>query len=154
LGYGGVEYFMVRTSEGNGVLHVFWAWRGGRVFWVDQRWLSCTWQEIHGAPVVWISAVGAGRSPGRAVGYVVSHYVAGQKQLVRVSWSWRRGLGFPLGLVWSWWKRRWPRGRVRERLSAWGEFLRGGIVALPNGWEVSLASVRSGWRPWAAMGYG
>ena len=30
LGYKGIETFVVETSEGNGVLHMVWAWAGSR----------------------------------------------------------------------------------------------------------------------------
>jgi excisionase family DNA binding protein len=45
LGYSGLEYYQVRTEEGHGVLHIFWAWRvpdgeRPRHFWISQQWLS------------------------------------------------------------------------------------------------------------------
>ena len=61
LGFQGLEYYQVRTEEGHGVLHIFWAWRvpdgeRPRHFWISQQWLSSQWEALHGAPVVWIKA--------------------------------------------------------------------------------------------------
>ena len=48
LGFQGLEYYQVRTEEGHGVLHIFWAWRvpdgeRARRFWISQEWLSAQW---------------------------------------------------------------------------------------------------------------
>ena len=45
LGYDGLEYYRVRTEEGHGDLHIFWAWRvpdgeRPRRFLISQEWLS------------------------------------------------------------------------------------------------------------------
>ena len=113
LGYRGIEYYQVRTAEGNGVLHVFLAWRPAageqaRRFWIDQRWLSDQWQSIHGAPVVWIKAYKTGRqSRNRLSRYVISQYVQDQCGYVNMSWSWKRSLGFPIGAVWGVLRKQW-----------------------------------------------
>ena len=113
LGYAGIEHYQVRTEEGNGVLHIFWAWRPkpgerARQFWIDQRWLSAQWEQIHGAPYVWIKAFQPGRkSRNRLSRYVISQYVQDQCGYVNMCWSWKRSLGFPLGAVWNTLKGMW-----------------------------------------------
>ena len=142
LGYRGLEYYQVRTEEGNGVLHVFWAWRAppgerARGFWISQEWLSAQWGEIHGAPVVWIKAYKPGRrSRNRLSRYVISQYVQDQCGYVNMCWSWKRSLGFQLGVVWDTLKRQW-RGRNFVRMMR-------GEAALPwcillRTWENLLA---------------
>ena len=84
LGFQGLEYYQVRTEEGHGVLHIFWAWRvpdgeRARRFWISQEWLSTQWQALHGAPVVWIKAYQPShRSRNRLSRYVISQYVQDQ----------------------------------------------------------------------------
>lgn len=127
LGYEGIEHYQVRTEEGHGVLHIFWAWRpapGARArrFWIDQRWLADQWNQIHGAPVVWVKAYRPGRrSRNRLSRYVISQYVQDQSGYVNMCWSWKRSLGFPLGAVWNalksmWQKRNSIRTMRRQRL--------------------------------------
>jgi hypothetical protein len=107
------SYYQVRTEEGQGVLHIFWAWRPGagervRSFWISQDWLSEQWKQIHGAPVVWINAYKPGnRSRNRLSRYVISQYVADQSGYVNMSWSWKRSMGFPLGAVWEILRKEW-----------------------------------------------
>ena len=120
LGYRGLEYYQVRTQEGHGVLHVFWAWRvppGERTrrFWISQEWLSTQWKQIHGAPIVWIKVYKPGRqSRNRLSRYVISQYVQDQCGYVNMCWSWKRSLGFPIGAVWNTLRKIWQnRNRVR-----------------------------------------
>lgn len=162
LGFKGLEFVSVRTMEGNGVLHLIWAWRPfpgerWRSFYVGQRWLSRTWQDLHGAPIVWVQRLKPSRGGGRgAVKYIVcQHLSQGQgSDIARVSWSWGRTFGFALVKVWSWWKRRWSWGDRGACRAAWVGLLRGGLVRLPAGWSVSLASIRAGYPAWAAGGFG
>jgi len=89
LGFGGVQFFQVLTTEGNGVLHVVWAWKGQRSFYVPQDWLSREWNRIHGAPVVWVRRVGNGqRDRDKVSRYVIQQYCGGQSGFVRFSYSW------------------------------------------------------------------
>jgi hypothetical protein len=84
--------FVVETSEGYGVLHMVWAWVGGRSFYINQDWLSQEWAKIHGAPVVWVRKMRVDRKDIRCVGrYFALQYLADQRgALVRMSWSWWR----------------------------------------------------------------
>lgn len=73
------EYLVVRTREGNGVLHVLY--QGP---YLSQKWLSEQWEQLHGSPVVWIEAChGSGKGAAR---YVATQYVAGQ-DFARMFWS-------------------------------------------------------------------
>ena len=123
LGYRQIEYYQVRTAEGNGVVHVFWAWRAAdgehaRRFWIDQRWLSDQWQSIHGAPIVWITAYKPGRkSRNRLSRYVISQYVQDQCGYVNMSWSWKRSLGFPLGAVWGVLRKMWQKKNLLRMMN-------------------------------------
>lgn len=45
--FGHLEYFKVKSSEGNGVLHVIY--RGP---YIPQKWLSRHWNDIRGSPIV------------------------------------------------------------------------------------------------------
>lgn len=155
LGFAGIEYYQVRTDEGNGVLHVFWAWRPAagdrpRRFWIDQGWLSAQWQEIHAAPVVWIRAYKPGRrSRNRLSRYVISQYVQDQQGYVNMSWSWKRSLGFPLGSMWESLRKSWQSQNVWREIRGqralpriilfrtWENLLSGEAILL-NGYIVQL----------------
>lgn len=101
LGFKGVEFFQVETTEGHGVLHVVWAWRGERSFYIPQSWLSTEWERIHGARVVWVSRVGNGqRDRDKVSRYIVAQYCGGQSGFVRFSYSWW-SCEFPLAKCWE-----------------------------------------------------
>jgi hypothetical protein len=130
LGYQKLEFLHVQTAEGNGVLHVLWAWKIPKgknkgVFYIDQQWLSEQWLDIHGASYVFINRYGRGRmSSHRVSRYLVSQYVSNQDALVRVSWSRLRSLGFPLARTWNKFKSIWKSNHSRkvshkEFIKAW-----------------------------------
>lgn len=78
-----IEYYRLRTNEGNGVLHIIY--KGG---FIPQRWLKNAWNEIWESPIVFIQAL---RGEKRLARYLVTHYMAGhsyQGVFVRGSWSW------------------------------------------------------------------
>jgi hypothetical protein len=149
LGFAGVEFVQVETREGHGVLHVIWAWRGPRSFYVPQSWLSAEWQRIHGARVVWVERLRPGDQSRKSVArYVVTQYCANQKALVRLSWSWW-GLTVALASGWESLKRlasetyrdderkRWVRNYVRpmaEVVAAWQSLLTSGGALLGETW--------------------
>ena len=83
------EFFVIETTEGNGVLHLVWG--TSMPMWIPQKWLSDTWSEIHNSPIVWIKAMGRGKRDREAVSrYLVSQYLSGQTKFKRESWSWWR----------------------------------------------------------------
>jgi hypothetical protein len=132
----------VRTEEGNGVLHVFWAWRvpdgeRPRQFWISQEWLSTQWQALHGAPIVWIEAYKPGRkSRHRVSRYVISQYVQDQSGHVNMCWSWKRSLGFPISKMWEEMRQQWSDRNGYRRIRGEVEIPR---VVLYRTWEDLLA---------------
>jgi hypothetical protein len=141
LGFHGIEHFQVKTQEGNGVLHIFWAFKvsdGFRrnKFYVSQKWLSKRWHKLHQAKIVWIKRVrryqrGTLKYLSR---YTVTQYCASQSGYERMSWSWRRTFDFPMVACWYWFKRL---SHNRSRLLFWWyRFLRGqDIVVFLRTWS-------------------
>lgn len=82
------RYYCLRTSEGNGVLHIiFW---GGNFIPVD--WLSRTWEKIHGAYIVNIEYVhNKFKTVNGLVGYLLDRYLLNQP-IERMSYGW----------MWAW----------------------------------------------------
>jgi hypothetical protein len=117
LGFNGVEMFVVETTEGNGVLHMVWAWSGSRDFIIDQRWLSKQWRRIHGAPIVFIRRMRLSKEDIRRVGrYFTLQYLSDQRgALKRISWSWRRSR-FAIGKAWAFMVKAY---RSRSKFSIW-----------------------------------
>ena len=116
LDYKGIETFVVETSEGNGVLHMVWAWVGDRQFIIDQKWLSEQWATIHGAPIVYIRWMNLAKDSIRRVGrYFAVQYLSDQRgALVRMSWSWKRSR-FAIGKAWKFMCRAlWQINRHRQ----------------------------------------
>jgi hypothetical protein len=100
LGFEGLQYVQVSTSEGGGVLHIVWAWRGERSFYIPQHKLSAAWGRIHGAPIVWISAMGTTRKDCKNTArYMITQYCVEQDGFKRLSYSWDR---LPLKMFQAW----------------------------------------------------
>lgn len=148
LGYNDLRMFVIETTEGNGVLHMVWAWKGSREFWIDQDWLSKEWEKIHGAIIVYIRRMNLSVQDIRAVGrYFALQYLSDQRgALVRMSYSWRRG-EVALGKSWEFFKREWRKKFSTfatwvglnpstvsvswyEFLDAWGDLLLSGRAEL------------------------
>jgi hypothetical protein len=107
-----IEYAMVRTSEGFGVLHIVY-----RGCFIPVEWLREQWFEIHRAYEVWISKVYGVEGMAR---YFVSQYLAGQRGFIRLSYSLRwicRGAAKLWKMVWT---RHHPFSRALKR---WNELL-------------------------------
>lgn len=129
-GVRGIEYVCVDTSEGNGTLHLLWAGNGS--LYVEQKWLSEQWDEIHGARIVWVRRYRYG-SRGRLSRYMVSQYMSGQRGAgMRISWSWKATMGLPLKRAWRTFKVI-VQGTFRELLEKWEAFLRDEHVELREG---------------------
>jgi len=148
LGYKGIETFVVETSEGNGVLHMVWAWGGDREFVIDQKLLSDLWATIHGAPIVFIRRMNLGKDSIRRVGrYFALQYLSDQRgALVRMSWSWKRSR-FAIGKAWAFMIREF---RKRSRESTW-------CGTNPGLVDVSFADLLVAWekllsRGWCLLG--
>lgn len=139
-GYKNIEDFVVETTEGNGVLHILWAWRPPSGFaqkdlFIGKRWLSRKWQQLHKAKITHIQRyrieeIGSRKRVSR---YLVSQYLSDQgSAFVRYSYSWRRSIGYPIAKLWQLFKKyhfnylgmrdmkklieRWERFLMGERL--------------------------------------
>lgn len=80
--FGRFEYCKIRTSEGNGVIHVLY--RGS---FVPQSWLSDAWGDIHGSPIVDIRLLKGRTKP--IARYLAVQYMSLQIGFTHLSWSWR-----------------------------------------------------------------
>lgn len=74
------EYLKVRTSEGNGVLHI--VFKGE---YIPFEWLCDQWDDIHNSPITDIKIVKKNKKMAR---YLVTQYMSGQDMFIRYSWSW------------------------------------------------------------------
>lgn len=148
-GFPELEHYQIRTSEGHGVLHVIWAWRadGGfrdKAFWVGQRWLSETWDRLHGARIVWISRIGTHRKDMFKVArYCIGQYVSEQSGYEYMSYSWKRSFGFPLVACWR--KFKELARSFDELVREWSTFLSGGVVWCGFG-GFTMGAIRLGYR--------
>jgi hypothetical protein len=113
--FGKMEYFKVKTNEGNGVLHIVYAGN-----YIPQNWLSQNWAELHGGScVVDIRALrGSNKQLAR---YLVSQYVAGQS-FIRNSWSWG-WVCRKFAYFWERMKFRYENYSKEKLFSKWDEFL-------------------------------
>ncbi len=121
------EYFNVKTSEGQGVLHLLFAFRT-RKWHISQKWLSKNWEKIHGAKIVWIRKYRY-KTAKRMSRYIVGQYCAIQKGFERYSWS-RKELG---GFVraWHFLKRIYKKEKL---LQIWEAFLGGRVLYFNTYW--------------------
>lgn len=108
------EYCKIETDEGNGVLHI--------VYWgeyIPQKWLSETWNELHGAKIVYIEKL-YGNSKGIAR-YLATQYLSLQNAMyTRMSYS--------QGWVCRGFVKRWRHiweilGKKKSVLAYWEYFL-------------------------------
>jgi len=82
-----MQYLMVRTSEGNGVLHVIFV----APEFLPKRWISAAWLDItHGVSrIIRIFEVRLGRKADcKRMARYMTQYVAGQVSFERFSYSW------------------------------------------------------------------
>ncbi|MBA7708000.1 hypothetical protein ES703_116887 [subsurface metagenome] len=112
-----MEYWKLRTSEGNGVLHIIYAGP-----WIPQSWLSKSWGEIHNSPIVYIQKMRFKRK--RLVSYLMSHYLPAHDDgglYTRMSWSWGWVFRGFVG-AWRWF---WKRGPTRyDAINEWNKLMR------------------------------
>ena len=152
--YPGLEYWYIKTTEGNGVIHAFWAWKPQpgyrqRPLIVPAEWLSAEWEKIHGAYITKAKRLYLDDSTSKGLSrYVVNQYVVnqttkdGECALAGMAWSWHTTFGFPLVKTWQHFKRSFlDRPRV-ELYAAWESLLAGRTVHVA-GVPLSLAVLRS-----------
>lgn len=112
--YGKLEYFRLRTDEGFGVLHI--VYRGP---YIPHSFLKRSWENIHGAPIVYIQAL-RGKSK-RIAGYLAGHYLAGHRSFMRQSWSWNWCIR---GFVGLWYRVRGKSPSLAAAIVEWNALLR------------------------------
>jgi hypothetical protein len=84
--FGQFDYCMIKTYEGNGVIHLLfhsWGCQSASLAALHS-FFSVNWAETHKAPVVWICKT---YGDGRLAGYL-TQYLASQEGETRMSWSW------------------------------------------------------------------
>jgi hypothetical protein len=127
-----LEYWRLKTNEGNGVLHILYSGP-----YIPQSWLSRAWGEISGAKIVDIRAI---RGEKRLTRYLIGQYLASQEDDYRIytrqSWSW--GWCFR-GFVGIWQRLVAKSGSLGEALRVWDTMLR---VRDPVAWFGGLGPSR------------
>ena len=84
--FGHFEYFAVKEATVSGLIHIHLLYRGP---YIPQDWLSDTWAEIHGAPVVWIREVNLKRdSKKKIASYLVKYLAKDPLGRFWASWNW------------------------------------------------------------------
>ena len=111
------DYWKLRTSEGNGVLHILYVGP-----WIPQSWLSKNWGEVHNSPVVWIQEFQRRRK--RLVSYLMSHYLPAHDEpqlYTRMSWSW----GWVFRGFCGAWRYFWKQGpTMYDAIYQWNRLMR------------------------------
>jgi len=112
-----MEYWKLRTSEGNGVLHIIYSGP-----YIPQRWLSRNWSEIHNSPIVYIQKMRFKRK--RLVNYLMKHYLPAHDHgglYTRMSWSW----GWVFRGFCGAWKWFWKQGpTMYDAIFEWNKLMR------------------------------
>ncbi|MBA7712365.1 hypothetical protein ES703_121339 [subsurface metagenome] len=89
-----LDYIRCREVTKSGLRHEHILFRGS---YIEQAFLSHLWQEIHGAPVVWIQGV---RGKGRLSSYMAKYASKGIEARTAYSWGWVwRGFAHSWALV-------------------------------------------------------
>jgi len=146
FGFLGIQHFIVKTDEGNGVYHLYLAWKARKgmrrkSFFIPYDWLKENWFDIHGAFEVRIRRVRKGRqSRERLSAYNVSHYCANQELIVRTSWSWKLALGGALAKTWD--KLKQILKNKKLCIKVWNNVLRGMTVTLEGAKGEQLYKVK------------
>ena len=82
-----LEYCAIETSEGFGVLHCFWIFRGFTQ--IKAQWLHDKWETLHGAWNTSIYTIGGrGKDAERTAFYAVNQYAVNQgSTFIKARWS-------------------------------------------------------------------
>ena len=112
------DYWKLRTSEGNGVLHIVYSG-----IFIPVAWLKQSWREIHvGSYIVYIQKLRGKRK--RVVNYLMGHYLPSHGDLgiySRMSWSW----GWVFRGFAGAWKYTWKRASTfYDAIYDWNKLMR------------------------------
>ena len=112
--FGPFEYCMIKTHEGNGVIHMLFHSETCQSFRLGDlhSFFSVNWNEIHKAPIVWIRKT---YSDKRLAGYL-TQYLASQEGETRMSWSWG---WVHRGFVHDWERVKHRSGDIRKAIEVW-----------------------------------
>lgn len=132
FGYRDIETYILETAEGNGVLHMVWAWKQksgfrDKTFYIPFKWLKAQWSRLHQADQVYVQVYDkSDKSSGdKVAGYLVTQYVAGQN-FIRYSYSWGLTLGFSMVKFWKLFKEQYllyKKLPYLEMLNLWNKFM-------------------------------
>ena len=116
--FGPFEYCMIKTHEGNGVVHSLFHCEGCESFRYDalHAWFSVNWAEIHLAPNVWICKTYGTK---RLAGYL-TQYLASQEGETRISWSWG---WVHRGFVHDWEEVKRSSENIKKAIEVWDWYL-------------------------------
>jgi len=81
--FGSFEYICTRELTKSGLVHLHLIFSGA---WIHQHWVSRIWNELHGAPIVFIEKVRGGSS--RLGRYLVKYLGKEHDSNGRFWWSW------------------------------------------------------------------
>jgi len=115
--FGKLEYWKLRTSEGNGVLHIIFSGS-----YIPHSWLTRSWQEIHDSPIVYIQKMRFRRK--RLVNYLMGHYLPSHddgRLYTRMSWSWGWVFRGFVG-AWRWFWKQGPT--MYDAIHDWNKLMR------------------------------
>jgi hypothetical protein len=152
-----LEYAMVDTSEGHGVLHLCLAFPAGSKPWFDFNRAGEWWQEIHGARQVKFKWVGKGDGDVRRLStYLISQYMTAQGEVLDLLGRFSQSrIGAPLA---AW--RRQVFAIVASRLQAyrWAhQVTSGGPCDFPELWRdlrrLQFRTARRCWDQLLSLGW-
>lgn len=156
FGYKDIETFVLETAEGNGVLHMVWAWKQkpgfrDKTFYIPFTWLKVQWSRLHQAEQVYIQEYDKTdkHSGDKIAGYLVTQYVAGQN-FIRYSYSWGKTFGFSLVKFWALFREQYilyKKLPYLEMLNLWNKFMRGQEPVYYFGQRVYVNELRTVWDP-------
>jgi len=123
--FGKFEYIAVKEETGSGLIHLHILYRGS---YMEQEWISKTWEEIHAAPVVWIECVDLKRTKKNKIAAYLVKYLA-KDPLGRYwcshNWVFRGFVKFWKAVVQHY-------GYSRKTLILWQNFLHGNSILLDH----------------------
>jgi hypothetical protein len=116
--FGQFDYYMIKTHEGNGVIHLLFHSEACQSTNLDSlhSFFSMNWAEIHKAPVVWICKTYGEK---RLAGYL-TQYLASQEGETRMSWSWG---WVHRGFVHDWEEVKRNSEDIKEAIKVWDWYL-------------------------------